>query len=97
MQDPCLFWQWKQNKKSHPEFSIPKGGASQEKQSFAAAFPLCAAQEQRALGRETQCGGWGRAPEIPAGVGRDHLEVHDHLVLVKKQELAKKKKSGVRR
>lgn len=46
MQDPCLFWQWKQNKKSHPEFSIPTGGASQEKQSFAVVFPFHTAEEQ---------------------------------------------------
>lgn len=46
MQDPCLLWQWKQNKKSHPEFSIPKGGASQEKQNSAVAFPFSMAREQ---------------------------------------------------
>lgn len=55
MQDACLFWRWKQNKKSHPEFSIPKGGASQEKQSFAVVFPLGTTAEQAAgLGAEIQ-------------------------------------------
>lgn len=49
MQDPCLFWRWKQNKKSHPEFPIPKGGASQEKQSCAVVFPFSMAEEQAAF------------------------------------------------
>lgn len=61
MQDPCLFWQWKQNKKSHPEFSIPKGGASQEKQSFAVAFPFSTAKEQAGI---LQRGNSGQVREL---------------------------------
>ena len=60
MQEPCLFWRRKQNKKSHPEFSIPKGGASQEKQSSAAVFPFRTAQGQEAFfSTETQDRGGG--------------------------------------
>lgn len=65
MQDPCLFWRWRQNKKSHPEFSIPKGGASQEKQSCAVVFPFSTAEEQEAFFRAEIRTNEGAASEIP--------------------------------
>lgn len=85
MQDPC-FWQWKQNKKSHPEFSIPKGGASQEKQSFAAGLPFSTAYEQAVFSHVEIQHKWGLLwnahQNRMAGVGKDYMEADAHLFLL---------------
>lgn len=98
MQGPCLLWQWTLHKRSHPALhstgrSVPRTA------ELWSAFPFCCRRADSTLpGDSVEMGGGGGRALLKnllepwmAGVGGDHLKVHDHSVLVKNRTWQKKK------